>query len=112
MKEKDEEIGDFAYEQLPSLPEEYSSPDLLGSGAVEWAAIPNLDVFFRNLYRYYEEKGFQNMLVSRVLNLLALLFTICFSGLFLLGLNWRGLFSECIREDTCDVSEVCALFVK
>lgn len=35
-----------------SLPEDHNSPDLLGSGAVEWAAIPDLDVFFRNLYRW------------------------------------------------------------
>lgn len=59
-----------------------------------------------SLRRYYEEKGFQNMMVARVLGLLALLFTIFFSGMFLLGLNWSALFSECIREDTCDVSEV------
>ena len=56
--------------------------------------------------RYYEEKGFQTILVSRILNLLALAFTIAFSGLLLLFVRWEALRDECIIKDTCDMAEV------
>ena len=46
------------------------------------------------------------ILVSRVLNLLALGFTVVFSGFLLLCVNWRALHAECIVADTCDISEV------
>ena len=55
--------------------------------------------------RYYEEKGFEVILVSRVLNLLALAFTIAFSAFLLLFVKWHALRSECILKDTCDISE-------
>ena len=56
-------------------------------------------------HRYYEEKGFQVIAVSRVLNLLALGFTIAFSAFLLLFVRWGALRSECILADTCDISE-------
>lgn len=57
-------------------------------------------------HRYYEEKGFQVILVSRVLNLLALGFTVAFSAVLLLFVRWDALRAECILKDTCDISEV------
>ena len=59
--------------------------------------------------RYYEEKGFAVILVSRILNLLALAFTIMFSAFLLLFVKWRALHSECILRDTCDISEASHL---
>jgi len=56
--------------------------------------------------RYYEEKGFQVILVSRVLNLLALGFTVAFSAVLLLFVRWDALRARCILDDTCDISEV------
>ena len=56
-------------------------------------------------YRYYEERGFAVILVSRILNLLALAFTIAFSAFLLLFVKWQALHSECILRDTCDISE-------
>ena len=58
------------------------------------------------MLRYYEEKGFAVSLVSRILNLLALAFTIAFSAFLLLSVKWGALHSECILRDTCDISEV------
>ena len=60
-------------------------------------------------YRYYEERGFAVILVSRILNLLALAFTIAFSAFLLLFVKWRALHSECILRDTCDISEASGL---
>jgi len=56
--------------------------------------------------RYYEEKGFTVICMSRLLNLLALGFTIAFSAFLLLFVKWSALKSQCIQEDTCDISEV------
>jgi hypothetical protein len=58
-------------------------------------------------YRYYEEKGFHTMLVSRVLNLFALMFTTVFSAFLLLVFKWHALNDPCIIADTCDISEAC-----
>lgn len=59
--------------------------------------------------RYWEEKGFWVIVVARVLNLLALGFTVVFSGFLLIWVNWSALTSECIRQDTCDIMDVSPL---
>ncbi|KAK9845371.1 hypothetical protein WJX81_004761 [Elliptochloris bilobata] len=105
--------AEFAYDALPSLPEaedgpgEWDAPQPLLSNeeSTEWDAIPNLDDFFRRIYKYYEEKGFQVILVSRVLNLLALGFTVAFSAVLLLFVRWDALRASCILDDICDISE-------
>lgn len=59
--------------------------------------------------RYYEEKGFTVICTSRILNLLALGFTITFSAFLLLFVKWSGFKSQCIKDDTCDISTVMLL---
>lgn len=86
-----------------------ASPDLLESGEVEWGAMPNLDLFFERVYRYYQEKGFWVIVTARVLNLLALGFTAAFSGFLLLWVDWSALRAECIQQDTCDILEMAVL---
>lgn len=56
--------------------------------------------------RYHQDKGFQVILVSQILNLLALGFTIAFSALLLLCVRWGAFHAECVEQDTCDISEV------
>lgn len=46
------------------------------------------------------------MLLSRLLNLAALGFTVLMSALLLLYVNWGALQAECLRKDTCDIMEV------
>lgn len=106
MYRRGEDIeGQFAYEPLPSLPDA-DSPDLISSESYEWDAPANLDDFFLRIYRYYEEKGFTVICMSRILNLLALGFTIAFSAFLLLFVKWSAFKSSCIQDDTCDISEV------
>ena len=57
--------------------------------------------------RYYEEKGFSVILAARTLNVLALGFTVVFSGFLLLSVKWSALHSECVVAGTCDIAEVC-----
>jgi hypothetical protein len=55
-------------------------------------------------YRYWHDKGFVTIILSRVLNICALAFTIAFSGFLLLAVNWGALHAECIVKDTCDIT--------
>lgn len=56
--------------------------------------------------RYYEEKGFAVILTSRVLNLLALGFSICFSTFLMLFVDWGAFKEPCLAQGTCDISQV------
>ena len=78
---------------------------LLTEENYEWGAYSNLDRFFSRLYSYYLEKGFWVILLSRVLNLLTLAFTILFSDFLLLFVN-GGAIHACGRDDDCDVGRV------
>lgn len=63
---------------------------------VSWAAFHDLDLFLVRLYRYWEEKGFYSIVTARILNIIALAFTILASGFLLVGLDRQAL-----REATC-----------
>jgi len=58
------------------------------------------------LSRYFVEKGFYVMIVSRVLNVCVLVFVAAFSYLLLLVVDWDGLHNPCIIERKCDILEV------
>ncbi|KAG1681142.1 hypothetical protein FOA52_015585 [Chlamydomonas sp. UWO 241] len=77
-----------------------------GEAQVEWAALPNLDVFFSRVYRYWQGRGLTAIFISGLLNVLALGFTISFSAFLLLFVNWSALHAECIVKDTCDIASV------
>ena len=63
--------------------------------------ITNLDNFFLRLYVYFTDKGFVCSLVSRVLNLATLLFTIIFSGFLLLYVDWDALTEQVRAAAAC-----------
>ncbi len=58
------------------------------------------------IYRYWHGRGLSSIVVSGLLNIAALAFTIAFSGFLLLFVNWGALHSECIVQDTCDIISV------
>lgn len=72
----------------------------------EWDHVQNLDVFFTRIYKFYEEKGLWCILISRILNILTLGFTIAFSGFLLLFVDWGAVRRGCPVEDACDFYEV------
>lgn len=78
------------YQRAPSTSSESPSGFLNGeSFSVD--PIADLDLFFERLYNYYCEKGLWCIIVKWVVELLSLAFTICFSGFFLLFVDWNGL---------------------
>ncbi|GAX83721.1 hypothetical protein CEUSTIGMA_g11146.t1 [Chlamydomonas eustigma] len=93
------------YDQLPRAEEPDLETPILAGESYEWAAIQNLDAFFSRSYRYWHGRGLTAIIISGLLNVLALAFTIAFSTLLLLFVNWSALHSECIVNDTCDISE-------
>eukprot|EP01006_Ploeotia_vitrea_P037044 TRINITY_DN66083_c9_g5_i1.p1 TRINITY_DN66083_c9_g5~~TRINITY_DN66083_c9_g5_i1.p1 ORF type:complete len:906 (+),score=442.87 TRINITY_DN66083_c9_g5_i1:42-2759(+) len=63
-------------------------------------AVNNLDAFFTHVYQYFVENGFWPMIVSRLTNLLSLLFTILFSTFLLIYVDWSRLL-RCADEENC-----------
>ncbi|KAM7259508.1 hypothetical protein ACFE04_015249 [Oxalis oulophora] len=84
------EIELSSYGRIPS-PGSESPSGLLNGESLSVEAISDLDLFFERLYSYYCEKGLWCIIIKWIVELLSLGFTICFSGFFLLFVDWNGL---------------------
>ncbi|RDY01180.1 Autophagy-related protein 9, partial [Mucuna pruriens] len=78
------------YRRIPS-PGSESPSGLLNGESLNVEPIADLDLFFERLYSYYCEKGLCCIIIKWIVELLSLGFTICFSGFFLLFVDWNGL---------------------
>ncbi|XP_061366963.1 autophagy-related protein 9-like [Gastrolobium bilobum] len=78
------------YRRIPS-PGSESPSGLLNGESLNVEPIADLDLFFERLYSYYCEKGLWCIVIKWIVELLSLGFTICFSGFFLLYVDWNGL---------------------
>ncbi|KAE9619361.1 hypothetical protein Lal_00047014 [Lupinus albus] len=88
------------YRRIPS-PGSESPSGLLNGESLNAEPIPDLDLFFERLYSYYCEKGLWCIIIKWIVELLSLGFTICFSGFFLLYVDWNGL-----RNAKCGINAV------
>ncbi|WCJ38375.1 Autophagy-related protein 9 [Euphorbia peplus] len=84
------EIELSEYGRVPS-PGSESPSGLLNGESLTVEPIADLDLFFERLYSYYCEKGLWCIIIKWIVELLSLGFTICFSGFFLLYVDWNGL---------------------
>ncbi|XP_057964932.1 autophagy-related protein 9 [Malania oleifera] len=84
------EIELSEYGRVPS-PGSESPSGLLNGESLNVEPIADLDLFFERLYSYYCEKGLWCIIIKWMVELLSLGFTICFSGFFLLFVDWNGL---------------------
>lgn len=55
--------------------------------------IEDLDEFLSSVYSYWNEKGFLCMMTSKIVNILMIAFTVCYSAFLLLWVDW----TECLR---------------
>ncbi|KAF6170341.1 hypothetical protein GIB67_043031 [Kingdonia uniflora] len=78
-----------------------SPSGLLNGENCKVETIADLDLFFERLYNYYCEKGLWCIVVKWIFELLSLGFVICFSGFFLLFVDWNGL-----RNAKCGIDAV------
>ncbi|CAA7046055.1 unnamed protein product [Microthlaspi erraticum] len=78
------------YGGVPS-PGSESPSGLLNGESLNVQPIADLDLFFERLYSYYRDKGLWCIIVKWAVELLSLGFIICFSGFFLLYVDWHGL---------------------
>ncbi|PPS00198.1 hypothetical protein GOBAR_AA20462 [Gossypium barbadense] len=83
------ELSDYG-RVLPS-PGSESPSGLLNGETLNAEPIVDLDLFFERLYNYYCEKGLWCIIIKWMVELLSVGFTICFSGFFLLFVDWNGL---------------------
>ncbi|KAG2327640.1 hypothetical protein Bca4012_036648 [Brassica carinata] len=84
------EIELSTYGGIPS-PGSESPSGLLNGESLTVQPIADLDLFFERLYCYYRDKGLWCIIVKWAVELLSLGFIICFSGFFLLYVDWHGL---------------------
>ncbi|KAF5738921.1 hypothetical protein HS088_TW12G00117 [Tripterygium wilfordii] len=82
------ELSDYG--RVPS-PRSESPSGLLNGESLKVEPIADLDLFFERIYSYYCEKGLWCIIIKWIVELLSLGFTICFSGFFLLFVDWNGL---------------------
>ncbi|GAA0151254.1 hypothetical protein LIER_10012 [Lithospermum erythrorhizon] len=78
------------YRRVPS-PGSESPSGLLDGEKLNVEPISDLDLFFERLYSYYCEKGLWCIIIKWIVELLSIGFVICFSGFFLLYVDWNGL---------------------
>ncbi|XP_019101377.1 PREDICTED: autophagy-related protein 9-like isoform X1 [Camelina sativa] len=78
------------YGGIPS-PGSESPSGLLNGESLNVQPIADLDLFVERLYSYYRDKGLWCIIVKWAVELLSLGFIICFSGFFLLYVDWNGL---------------------
>ncbi|KAL2321035.1 hypothetical protein Fmac_030004 [Flemingia macrophylla] len=90
LQEDSPEIELSDYGKIPS-PGSESPSGLLNGESLNVEPIADLDLFFERLYSYYCEKGLWCIIIKWIVELLSLGFTICFSGFFLLYVDWNGL---------------------
>lgn len=90
LKDVPPEIELSDYGRVPSHGSE-SPSGLLNGESLNVEPIADLDLFFERLYSYYCEKGLWCIIIKWIVELLSLGFTICFSGFFLLYVDWNGL---------------------
>ncbi|KAJ3678624.1 hypothetical protein LUZ60_002427 [Juncus effusus] len=113
---QDLEIELSSYQQLPSLSDSDSeSPShfLSGRETLKPDPIPDLDIFFGRLYDYYCEKGLYCIITKWIIEILNVVFMVCFIGFFLLFVDWRALTNmKCgmdaveLGEKPCDLGKV------
>lgn len=90
LKDVPPEIELSDYGRIP-IPSSDSPSGLLNGEGLNVEPIADLDLFFERLYSYYCEKGLWCIIIKWIVELLSLGFTICFSGFFLLFVDWNGL---------------------
>ncbi|KAK4801343.1 hypothetical protein SAY86_021830 [Trapa natans] len=90
LKDVPPEIELSEYGRIPS-PGSESPSALLNGESLNLESIADLDLFVERLYNYYCEKGLWCIITKWIVELLSLGFTICFSGFFLLYVDWNGL---------------------
>ncbi|KAI5078777.1 hypothetical protein GOP47_0006448 [Adiantum capillus-veneris] len=92
------------YHRLSSGEEQLSPWNLLQGERTKPEVITDLDIFFGRLYKYYCGKGLWCIVTQWVIELLSLGFTICFSGFFLLIVDWQVLHTCGVHAvEPCDL---------
>lgn len=92
------------YHRLSSGVEELSPRNLLQGESTKSEVITDLDAFFERLYKYYCGKGLWCIVTQWIIELLSLGFTICFSGFFLLIVDWQVLHTCGVHAvEPCDL---------
>lgn len=75
-------------------PQRLGNVDLKARAMWKWANVSNLDNFLQDAYQYYYGKGIYNILLSRLLNMLTLVFVIIFSTFLGFCVDYKAIHNE------------------
>ena len=64
--------------------------------------IKDLDEFFKNIYNYYYNKGYNNILTQIILDNISYLFSIHFVILNIFIINWKEIILKCTVDNLCN----------
>ncbi|MES1913421.1 MAG: hypothetical protein MHM6MM_005614 [Cercozoa sp. M6MM] len=70
----------------------------------KWIAVPDLDLFFGDVYRYWRHGGLNGFVAHSLSHACVLLFACFFSTFLLLFVDWKGIYKNCQG----DGDDVCA----
>lgn len=111
LRDAPPEIELSDYQRLPSSGSESPSGLLNGEG-LKAEPIADLDLFFERLYSYYCEKGLRCIIIKWIVEILNVIFMICFIAFFLLFVDWNALLNakcgmEAVEsgEKPCDLAK-------
>lgn len=63
--------------------------------------ISDLDTFFRDIYEYYNSRGYYNILTQAILDNVSYLFSLHFVILNVFVVNWTDIVTLCVKENNC-----------
>nr|XP_010918784.1 autophagy-related protein 9 isoform X1 [Elaeis guineensis] len=97
------------YRRLPRSGSE-SPSGLLNDEGLKSEPIADLDLFFERLYNYYCEKGLRCIIIKWIVEILNVIFMICFIAFFLLFVDWNALLhAKCGMEAVESGEKPCDL---
>jgi len=73
--------------------------------------ITDLDEFFKNIYDYYYNKGFNNILTHTILDNISYIFSIHFLVVNIFLIDWKEIILKCKYQNYCS-SEISEYFTK
>ena len=62
----------------------------------------DVEVFLRNIYSYYYKNGYWNIIIGEVVDILGLIFTLIFSIIIFMFLDWGNIFKCSVKKEACD----------
>ena len=62
----------------------------------------NVEIFLKNIYSYFYKKGYWNIIVGQIVDIIGLIFTLIFSIVIFMFLDWGNIIKCSMKKENCD----------